>query len=129
MFGRNNNPCRYNILLITLLLSKRFGTLSISDRQLYDPSHERKHLFDLNQCYGSLNTHLLKVMIIYTWINAIFIKHQFAKGYNHIHLNQCYGSLSTPLPNVIMYMNDSHKELQLLLKSYNFWFSNNSIIL
>jgi len=37
---------------------------------LYDPSHERKHPFDLNQCYGSLSTHLLKVIIIYTWINA-----------------------------------------------------------
>jgi len=33
---------------------------------LYDPSHERKHHFDLNQCYGSLSTHLPKVMIIYT---------------------------------------------------------------
>jgi len=33
---------------------------------LYDPSHERKHPFDLNQCYGSLSTLLPKVMIIYT---------------------------------------------------------------
>jgi len=37
---------------------------------LYDHSHERKHPFDLNQCYGSLNILLSKVMIIYTWINA-----------------------------------------------------------
>jgi len=33
---------------------------------LYDPSHVRKHPFDLNQCYDSLSTHLPKVMIIYT---------------------------------------------------------------
>jgi len=33
---------------------------------LYDPSHERNHSFDLNQCYGSLSTPLPKVMIIYT---------------------------------------------------------------
>jgi len=33
---------------------------------LYDPSQERKHYFDLNQCYGSLRTLLPKVMIIYT---------------------------------------------------------------
>jgi len=33
---------------------------------LYDPSHERKHPFNLNQCYGSLSTLFLKVMIIYT---------------------------------------------------------------
>jgi len=34
---------------------------------LYDPSHERKHPFDLM-----------------LW----FIKHHFAKGYDHTHLNQ-----------------------------------------
>jgi len=33
---------------------------------LYDPSHVRKHPFDLNQCYDSLSTPLPKVMIIYT---------------------------------------------------------------
>jgi len=33
---------------------------------LYDPSDERKHPFDLNQCYGSLSTFLSKVMIIHT---------------------------------------------------------------
>ena len=33
---------------------------------LYDPSHERKRPFELNQCYGSLSTPLPKVMIIYT---------------------------------------------------------------
>jgi len=38
---------------------------------LYDLSLERKHPFDLNQCYGSLSTPLPKVMIIYTWINSM----------------------------------------------------------
>jgi hypothetical protein len=33
---------------------------------LYDPSYERKHPFDLKQCYGSLNIPLSKVIIIYT---------------------------------------------------------------
>jgi hypothetical protein len=28
-----------------------------------------------------------------------------------------------------MYMNDSHEELQLLVKSYKFWFESDSIIL
>jgi hypothetical protein len=57
-----------------------------------------------------------------------FIKHPFAKGYDHIHLNQCYGSLNT-LPKVPTYMNDFHEELQLLVKSYYFWLQSDSIIL
>jgi len=28
LFGRNENPCGYDILLITLLLDKGFGTLA-----------------------------------------------------------------------------------------------------
>jgi len=47
-------------------------------------------------------------------------KHPFAKGYDHIHqifdLNQCYGSLYLSVNNTtLMYMNDSHEELQLLV--------------
>ena len=45
----------------------------------------------------------------------MFIKHPFAKGYNHIHLNQCQGSLSIINNNVSMYMNNSHEELQLMV--------------
>jgi len=41
--------------------------MSIIYSALYDHSHER---IDLNQCYGSLNTYLPNVMIIYTWINV-----------------------------------------------------------
>jgi len=35
---------------------------------LYDPSHERKHPFDLNQRYGSLSTLLSKIWSIYGFI-------------------------------------------------------------
>jgi len=42
------------------------GQMSGIYSALYDTSHERKHPFELNQCYGSLRTPLLKVMIIYT---------------------------------------------------------------
>jgi len=50
-----------------------------------------------------------------------FIKHPFAKGYNHIHLYQWYGSLSNPLSKILIYMNDSYKVLQLLILK---WFHN-----
>jgi hypothetical protein len=49
-----------------LLLSQTNAQMSSIYSALYDPSHERKHSFDLNQCYGSLSTPLLEVMIIYT---------------------------------------------------------------
>jgi len=31
LFGRNDNPCGYDTLVITLLLGKRFGTSDSSD--------------------------------------------------------------------------------------------------
>jgi len=33
LFGRNDNPCGYDTIVITLLRGKRFGTLAISDHQ------------------------------------------------------------------------------------------------
>jgi len=51
---------------VLLLLCQTNAQMPSIYSALYDPSHERKHPFDLNQCYGSLSTPLSKVIIIYT---------------------------------------------------------------
>jgi len=72
---------------------------------LYDPSHERKHPFDLNQWYGSLSTFLPNVITIYTW--TIVMVH-------YLLINN----------NVPMYMNGSHEDLQLLVLKWFYYFGN-----
>jgi len=56
--------------IVLLLLCQTNAQMPNIYSALYNPSHERKHPFDLNQRYGSLSTILPKVMIIYTWIIA-----------------------------------------------------------
>jgi len=88
LFGRNDNPCGYDTLLITLLLGKRFGTLAISDHQqphkiAYTSSPKQKMLhlaWQINNKHSTTCVICGESEIIKKSISKFIILHKFTQA-------------------------------------------------
>jgi len=91
MFGRNDNPCGYDTLLITLLLGKRFNTLAISghhsafrDSRLTDfgvPIQDHEGYFLCGFCVNIDPSCNLLAEILALYHGRFVLVDWFSKGY------------------------------------------------